>query len=114
YRELGGSITVIAKAGVGHHPHSLQNPFPIVAFVLEHTGVGLAPAELLKESRRIVFLGDSITAAGVYVACFDAWLAAGKEPTPHHVIDAGLPSETVSGLSEDGHAGGKFPRPDLA
>ena len=28
-------------------------------------------------------------------------------------IDAGLPSETVSGLTEDGHAGGKFPRPDL-
>jgi lysophospholipase L1-like esterase len=24
-----------------------------------------------------------------------------------------LPSETVSGLSENGHAGGKFPRPDL-
>jgi lysophospholipase L1-like esterase len=30
------------------------------------------------------------------------------------VINAGLPSETVSGLSEEGHAGGKFPRPDLA
>ncbi len=114
YRELGGSITVIAKPGVGHHPHSLQNPFPIVAFVLEHTSVGLSPAELLKESRRITFLGDSITADGVYVACFDAWLAAQKNPTPHHVIDAGLPSETVSGLSEEGHAGGQFPRPDLA
>ena len=25
----------------------------------------------------------------------------------------GLPSETVSGLSEDGHASGRFPRPDL-
>jgi len=31
-----------------------------------------------------------------------------------HVICAGLPSETVSGLSEQGHAGGQFPRPDLA
>jgi len=29
------------------------------------------------------------------------------------IIDLGLASETVSGLSEDGHAGGKFPRPDL-
>lgn len=28
-------------------------------------------------------------------------------------INVGLPSETVSGLSEEGHAGGKFPRPDL-
>jgi lysophospholipase L1-like esterase len=28
-------------------------------------------------------------------------------------LNLGLPSETVSGLSEPGHAGGKFPRPDL-
>ena len=74
---------------------------------------GFHVADLLKESKRIVFLGDSITAAGVYVACFDAWLAAKKDGVPQHVIDAGLPSETVSGLSEEGHAGGQFPRPDL-
>jgi lysophospholipase L1-like esterase len=29
------------------------------------------------------------------------------------MINLGLPSETVSGLSEPGHAGGSFPRPDL-
>ena len=70
--------------------------------------------ELLRQSRRIVFLGDSITFGGRYVACFDAWLLTqGLQPLPT-VIDAGLPSETVSGLSEDGHAGGRFPRPDLA
>ncbi|MBS0262875.1 MAG: alpha/beta fold hydrolase [Planctomycetes bacterium] len=114
YRELGGPITVIAKAGVGHHPHSLQNPLPIVAFVLEHTGGSLTPAELLNGSRRIVFLGDSITAAGGYVAGFDAWLTLQQTAVPRRVICAGLPSETVSGLSEDGHAGGQFPRPDLA
>lgn len=38
YKELGGSITVIAKKGVGHHPHSLKDPAPIVEFVLKHTG----------------------------------------------------------------------------
>ncbi len=70
--------------------------------------------DLLKQSRRIVFLGDSITAAGRYVACFDAWLETQKLEHKPLVIDAGLPSETVSGLSEEGHAGGKFPRPDLA
>ena len=72
------------------------------------------PRDLLKQSRRIVFLGDSITAAGRYVACFDAWLETQQLEHKPLVIDAGLPSETVSGLSEDGHAGGKFPRPDLA
>jgi len=82
--------------------------------------LSLAPAnaadrdELLRQSQRIVFLGDSITFGGRYVACFDAWLLTqGLEPLPT-VVDAGLPSETVSGLSEDGHAGGRFPRPDLA
>jgi lysophospholipase L1-like esterase len=72
------------------------------------------PLTLLEQSPRIVFLGDSITAAGQYVAFFDTWLLTrrlAKHPT---VIDAGLASETVSGLSEEGHAGGKFPRPDLA
>lgn len=72
------------------------------------------PRDLLVGARRIVFLGDSITAEGRYVACFDAWLETQKlDPRPV-VIDAGLPSETVSGLSEEGHAGGQFPRPDLA
>jgi pimeloyl-ACP methyl ester carboxylesterase len=37
YRELGGPIEVIVKPGVGHHPHSLVDPAPIVAFVLKHT-----------------------------------------------------------------------------
>jgi len=37
YKALGGEITVIAKPGIGHHPHSLENPAPIVEFVLKHT-----------------------------------------------------------------------------
>lgn len=36
YRELGGSITLIAKPGIGHHPHGLEDPTPIVEFILEH------------------------------------------------------------------------------
>jgi hypothetical protein len=37
-KELGGKITVIHKPGIGHHPHSLKNPTPIVSFILEATG----------------------------------------------------------------------------
>ncbi|TWU44500.1 Alpha/beta hydrolase family protein [Rubripirellula tenax] len=37
YKALGGSIKVIHKPGVGHHPHSLVDPAPLVDFVLEHT-----------------------------------------------------------------------------
>jgi lysophospholipase L1-like esterase len=76
------------------------------------------PKELLEQSKRVVFLGDSITAAGQYVADFEAWLVARQASNAPkinvpQIIDAGLPSETVSGLSEEGHAGGAFPRPDL-
>jgi alpha-beta hydrolase superfamily lysophospholipase len=36
YQELGGTIEVIRKPGVEHHPHSLPNPEPIVDFILSH------------------------------------------------------------------------------
>jgi pimeloyl-ACP methyl ester carboxylesterase len=36
YRELGATIEVILKPGVGHHPHSLADPAPIVDFLLRH------------------------------------------------------------------------------
>lgn len=35
--DLGGTIQVIHKPGVGHHPHSLEDPAPIVSFILKHT-----------------------------------------------------------------------------
>lgn len=70
--------------------------------------------ELLKKARRIVFLGDSITYDGRYVADFDAWLATEFPKRAYEVLDLGISSEMVSGLSEEGHAGGRFPRPDLA
>ncbi|MDA7887950.1 alpha/beta fold hydrolase [Akkermansiaceae bacterium] len=37
YLALKGSIKVIHKPGVGHHPHSLKDPKPIVDFILKHT-----------------------------------------------------------------------------
>lgn len=36
YRKLGGSMTLIAKPGVGHHPHGLTDPTPIVEFIARH------------------------------------------------------------------------------
>ncbi|MCA9218642.1 MAG: hypothetical protein KDB27_36485, partial [Planctomycetales bacterium] len=57
--------------------------------------------------QRIVFLGDSNTYAGAFVAYVDAVLRQ------HHdvqidILNMGLPSETASGLSEPDHP---FPRP---
>jgi hypothetical protein len=36
YKKLGGMIEVIHKENVGHHPHSLKDPTPIVGFILNH------------------------------------------------------------------------------
>jgi lysophospholipase L1-like esterase len=89
---------------------SLALLFPLTSFAQAKP----TPRELLEKSRRIIFLGDSITASAGYIAHFDAWLLTQKLPHIPVVIGAGLSSETVSGLSEVGHAGGEFPRPDLA
>jgi lysophospholipase L1-like esterase len=62
---------------------------------------------------RIVFLGNSITYAGQYVSYIEACLTVTYPSRKFEVINVGLPSETVSGLSEPNHADGKFPRPDL-
>jgi len=37
YEALGGTIQVIVKPGFKHHPHGLDDPTPIVAFILTHT-----------------------------------------------------------------------------
>jgi len=72
------------------------------------------PMELIQSAKRIVFLGDSITYSGQYVAMFEAWLETQPLDPQPTIIDVGLPSETVSELSEEGHAGGAFPRPGVA
>ncbi|MCA9070017.1 MAG: alpha/beta hydrolase fold domain-containing protein, partial [Planctomycetaceae bacterium] len=45
YRKLGGSITLIAKPGIGHHPHGLDDPSPIVEFITEHASVEKPPVK---------------------------------------------------------------------
>jgi pimeloyl-ACP methyl ester carboxylesterase len=36
YRKLGGNITLIPKPGVGHHPHGLADPRPIIDFIMKY------------------------------------------------------------------------------
>ncbi|MEZ6057992.1 MAG: alpha/beta hydrolase [Planctomycetaceae bacterium] len=37
YQALGGSIELIRKPGVGHHPHGLEDSTPIVEFIKKHS-----------------------------------------------------------------------------
>lgn len=63
--------------------------------------------------KRVVFLGDSITHGGAYVNDVEAYFLTRAPERAIEWINVGLSSETVSGLSEPGHANGQFPRPDL-
>jgi len=62
---------------------------------------------------KILFLGNSITYAGNYITDMETYSFIREPKRNIEFINLGLPSETVSGLSEIGHAGGRFPRPDL-
>jgi pimeloyl-ACP methyl ester carboxylesterase len=37
FEKNGSNIHLILKDSVGHHPHSLEDPAPIVSFILEHS-----------------------------------------------------------------------------
>ena len=102
--------------------------FSLQSFIVRHQlffGVGCClllnpvrasaadPAPMFTGARRVVFLGDSITYSGAYVEIIETYLVTRFPERAVEFINVGLPSETVSGLSEDGHAGGQFPRPDL-
>jgi lysophospholipase L1-like esterase len=75
--------------------------------------VAAADSPPLAGVRRVVFLGDSITYSGQYIELVETYLRLRNPEFDIELLDLGLPSETVSGLSEPGHASGKFPRPDL-
>ena len=88
----------------------------LVSFILMSLTCPLAWAGSLLDSivgKRTVFLGDSITQAGTYVSFTSYYLQRLHPEKNFDVYPLGLSSETLSGLSEKGHAGGRFPRPCL-
>jgi len=75
--------------------------------------IGFTQAIIDKNVKTVLFLGNSITWAGTYVNDIEAYFRFKYPERNIEFINVGLPSETVSGLSEPGHANGEFPRPDL-
>lgn len=65
----------------------------------------------LLAGKRVMILGDSITQDGTYVSYLEYFLTQSNPGKSFDIINVGLASETASGLSEAGHAGGAFPRP---
>ena len=90
----------------------LSNVLFVVVSLLASTQSLFGQASSLS-AQRIVFLGDSITYAGGFITSVEAALIASDPERKIELLNLGLPSETVSGLSEPGHANDQFPRPDL-
>lgn len=70
-------------------------------------------AALPREPERWLVLGDSIAWDGRWAAHLQTWLACVEGEAAADVIDCGLPSETLSCLSEPEHLQHGFPRPCL-
>ena len=82
-----------------------------ILFLAEAKGQEVEP--ISKDTKQILFLGNSITYSGEYLAYVETVYRLNHPDRKLDWLNLGLPSETVSGLSEEGHAGGAFPRPDL-
>lgn len=105
YKELGGTIHVISKEGVGHHPHSLKDPQPIVDFIrgyasgngdpyfevrsgLDNSGAIFSGAK----QGRVAFLGGSITEMTGWREKTSADLKRRFPETELDFVDAGISS----------------------
>lgn len=60
-----------------------------------------------------MFIGDSITYQAGYVDDIETYVLIHNPNSQITFLNLGQSSETVSGLSEPGHAGGKYTRPDM-
>ncbi|MCK4294422.1 MAG: prolyl oligopeptidase family serine peptidase [Planctomycetes bacterium] len=105
YKRLGGSITTITKEGVGHHPHSLEDPKPIVEFICRHTGLSRGPFYALRDDLsncrlrflnekkgRVAFLGGSITNMNGWRPMVAENLQKRFPDTEFDFVNAGIPS----------------------
>jgi pimeloyl-ACP methyl ester carboxylesterase/lysophospholipase L1-like esterase len=114
FKEAGGDIKIIVKEGIGHHPHSLKDPTPIVRFILSHTSPELlSPEEPItakmsinfrssldncrvkfeKEKKgKVAFLGGSITYNPGWRDSVCNYLKNKFPETEFEFINAGIPS----------------------
>ncbi|MEK6481231.1 SGNH/GDSL hydrolase family protein [Catalinimonas sp. 4WD22] len=88
---------------------SISSLTPWAALTSKDKIKALSPI-LNDEPKKILFLGDSITQAGDYINFFECQLRIAQPETSFEVLNLGLGSETISGLSEENHP---YPRPYL-
>jgi lysophospholipase L1-like esterase len=90
--------------------HPMSRLFATLALLFLPITAAAAEPFFLRDGQRVVFLGDSNTFAGHFIAHLDAYLFTRFPDQQFELLNLGLPSETVSGLSEPDHP---YPRPDV-
>ncbi len=85
----------------------------LASFLIGLTGSAAPALPALEKFHRGVFVGDSITYYGGYIDDIEAYVLTREPNSTITFLNLGQSSETVSGLSEPGHAGGKYTRPDI-
>lgn len=106
YMAMGGIVEVILKPGCDHHPHSLENPQPVVDFILRHQSGYKEFSEINergslqnsylrfeKERKgRVAFLGGSITEMSGWRTMIQQQLKQRFPYTQFEFVDAGIGS----------------------
>ena len=106
YLALGGPVEVIIKPGVDHHPHSLENPEPVVDFILRHQpeyekylhynvrgSLQNSFVKFEKERKgRVAFLGGSITEMNGWKNRIEKQLQQRFPYTTFEFVEAGIGS----------------------
>ena len=106
YLAAGGPVEVILKKGCDHHPHSLDNPEPVVDFILRHQptykkylhyncrgSLRNSLHKFEKERRaRVAFLGGSITEMDGWRNMVEKQLQQRFPSTQFEWVEAGIGS----------------------
>ncbi|XAL98621.1 GDSL-type esterase/lipase family protein [Phycisphaeraceae bacterium D3-23] len=105
YRALGGDITVIRKPGVGHHPHALSDPTPIVDFFLEATGRKVNFATVARPS--VEFRAGAGWGNGTWWTQHEHFNALGEQHDLDVVFIGDSITQSFTGVADRlGHEGG--------
>jgi len=106
YIRSGGPVELIIKPGVDHHPHSLEDPEPILNFILRNQPAYKAYQHIIKRGSihnsfhtfeekgrgRVAFIGGSITEMNGWKEMVKEQLKRRFPYTEFDFIDAGIAS----------------------
>ena len=87
YRQIGGTIEVIHEASKGHHPHGLEDPQPVVDFLLAHAVADphrpSAPYDVRPEVEppyfRLRYDASAEPGGLIFPVSYTAWLPPGMD-----------------------------------